>query len=152
TGNAPDGVSWDPQHKMVGVSDQRDGAVSLIADAGSGKRVQVPLGAETGNVVFDAGRGWFWVTVVTRNPPDELVAIDPTTAKVTPRIGLPGCRGAHGLRLHPNGKSAFIACEDNAVLTRVDLEGAHAVVTAKTGNGPDVLSIDPGLGWLYVAA
>jgi hypothetical protein len=29
---------------------------------------------------------------------------------------------------------------------------AHAVTTAPSGTGPDVLSIDTGLGWLYLAA
>jgi DNA-binding beta-propeller fold protein YncE len=152
TGNAPDGVGWDATHKTVGVSDQRDGALSLIADSGSGKRTQVPLGAETGNVVYDAARGWFWITVVKPSPPDQLVAVDPTTAKVVTSIALAGCSGAHGLRLHPDGRSALIACESNDVLARVDLDGAHAITTGKTGSGPDVLSIDPGLGWLYVAA
>lgn len=152
TGNAPDGVGWDPVHKIVGVSDQGDGAVSLLAGAGSGARTPVKLGAETGNVVFDAGRGWFWAAVVNGTPPDELVAIDPSSATVTTRIPLPGCSGAHGLRIHPDGKSAFVACESNDVLARVDLEGAHAVVTSATGSGPDVLAIDAGLGWLYVAA
>jgi DNA-binding beta-propeller fold protein YncE len=60
TGNSPDGVGWDPTHKVVGVSDQGDGALSLIADSGSGTRTPVPLGTETGNVVFDQPRGWFW--------------------------------------------------------------------------------------------
>jgi DNA-binding beta-propeller fold protein YncE len=152
TGNAPDGVSWDPTHKMVGVSDQGDGALSIIADSGSGARTQVKLGTETGNVVYDAARGWFWITVVAASPPDKLVAVDPTTAKVAMSIDLPGCSGAHGLRLHPDGQSALIACESNDTLARVDLGGAHAVSTGKTGAGPDVLSIDPGLGWLYVAA
>jgi len=152
TGHGPDGVAWDPAHKTVGVSDQNDGALSLIADAGDGKRVQVALGHETGNVVFDSVRGWFWITVVTTSPPDQLGAVDPPAAKVTMRISLPGCNGAHGLRLHPDGGSAFIACESNSVLTRVDLNGAHSVAKAPTGDGPDVLSIDPGLGWLYVAA
>jgi hypothetical protein len=46
----------------------------------------------------------------------------------------------------------LIACESNNVLARVDLGGTHAVTTGPAGNGPDVLSIDPGLGWLYVAA
>jgi DNA-binding beta-propeller fold protein YncE len=137
---------------MVGVSDQADGAVSLIASAGSGARKQVPLGVETGNVVFDASRGLFWATAVQASPPDRLVAIDPVAASVTMRIDLPGCDGAHGLRLHPDGKSAFVACEKNDTLARVDLGGAHAVTTAKTGSGPDVLSVDPGLGLLYVAA
>ena len=152
TGRAPDGIGWDPTHKMVGVSDQGDGALSILADSGSGARRQVPLGSETGNVVFDVARGWFWITAVAAVAPDKLFAVDPVTAKVAAAIDLPGCGGAHGLRLHPDGKSALIACEGNDVLARVALGGDHAVVRAKTGRGPDVLAIDPGLGWLYVAA
>ena len=152
TGNGPDGVGYDPVDRVVAVSDQHDGAVSLIAGAGSGQRTQVALGTETGNVVFDAGRRAFWAAVVTASPPDQLAAIDPVTATVTTRIDLPGCTGAHGVRLHPDGQSAFVACEGNDVLARVDLGGAHAVVTSPTGSGPDVLSVDPGLGWLYMAA
>ena len=152
TGHAPDGVAWDPTHKMVGVSDQQDGALSIIPDSGSGVRKQVKLGTETGNVVYDAARGWFWITVNTDSPPDQLVAVDPTTAKIATSIPLPGCDGAHGLRIHPDGQSALIACEGNDTLARVDLGGAHKVSIAATGAGPDVLAIDPGLGWLYVAA
>lgn len=152
TGKAPDGVAWDPTHKVVGVSDQGDGALSLIADSGSGARQQVPLGSETGNVVFDVSRGWFWITVVGPTAPDHLVAVDPTTGQTSSKIALSGCSGAHGLRLHPDGKSAFVACESNAMLARVDLEGSRAILTAPTGSDPDVLAIDPGLGWLYVAA
>src|SRR5262249_35247117 len=118
TGNGPDGVGWDPVHRTVGVSDQHDGAVSLIRDSGSGARVQVPLGSETGNVIFDGTRNVFWVTVVTSSPPDQLVAIDPVAARATTRIPLPGCDGAHGLRLHPDAQSAFIACEGNNKLAR----------------------------------
>ena len=152
TGNAPDGVGWDPVHRTVGVSDQGDGAISLIAGSGSGARKQVPLGAETGNVVFDASRAVFWITVVAAAPPDQLVAVDPVAAKVTSSIPLPGCSGAHGLRLHPDGKSALIACEGNSKIARVDLGGGHALDLAPSGADPDVLAIDPGLGWLYVAA
>lgn len=152
TGAGPDGVGWDSTHKVVGVSDQGGGAISLIADSGSGARKQVPLGTETGNVVFDATRGVFWITVVAASPPDQLVAVDPIAAHVTARIPLPGCSGAHGLRLHPDGKSALVACEGNAKVARVDLDGAHALVVADSGKNPDVLAIDPGLGWLYVAA
>jgi hypothetical protein len=32
TGAGPAGVGWDPIHRIVGVSDQRDGAVSLLAE------------------------------------------------------------------------------------------------------------------------
>lgn len=152
TGNGPDGVGYDPVDRVVGVSDQQDGAISLIADAGSGVRTQLVLGKETGNVIFDAGRRSFWVAVVNSSPPDQLVQVDPVAQKVTTRIDLSGCSGAHGVRLHPDGRSAFVACEENSVLARVDLGGVHAVATASTGAGPDVMSIDPGLGLLYVAA
>ncbi len=152
TGTAPDGVGWDPNDKIVGVSDQGDGAISLISNAGSGPRTQVPLGSETGNVVYDAPRGIFWITVVGPTSPDQLVGIDPVAAQKTTSIPLPGCDGAHGLRIHPDGQSAFIACENNDKLARVDLGGSNAISIASTGSGPDVLSIDPGIGWLYVAA
>jgi YVTN family beta-propeller protein len=152
TGNAPDGVGYDPVDHVAGVSDQQDGAVSLIAGSGGGPRTQVPLGKETGNVIFDAGRGVFWAAVVNASPPDQLVQIDPVAKKVAARIDLPGCGGAHGMRLHPDGQSAFVACEDNSVLVRVDLGSSRVVATASTGAGPDVMAIDPGLGWLYVAA
>lgn len=152
TGNAPDGVGWDPAHKVVGVSDQGDGALSLIPNSGSGTRQQIKLGTETGNAIFDASRGMFWITVVTDKPPDQLVAIDPVAAKVMTRIDLAGCDGAHGLRLHPDGKSAFVACESNATLVRVDLDGKTIMGMGTTGAVPDVLSIDTSLGWLYVAA
>jgi YVTN family beta-propeller protein len=152
TGTAPDGDAFDPDDKIVGVSDQGDGALSLIASSGTGTRTPVKLGNETGNVVYDAGRKQFWITVVAANPPDQLVEVDPKAATVTTTIPLPGCGGAHGLRLHPDGQSAFIACEDNNKLARVDLGASHAVSLGDTGAGPDVLSIDPSLGWLYVAA
>lgn len=152
TGRSPDGVGWDPTHRIVGVSDQGDGAISLLADSGSGARTQLVLGSETGNVVFDPDRGIFWITVVVDAPPDQLVGVDPTAARVTEKIPLPGCQGAHGLRIHPDGKSAFIACEDNDQLLRVNLDGDHAVALGATGAAPDVLSIDAKLGWIYVAA
>jgi DNA-binding beta-propeller fold protein YncE len=151
-GGGPDGVGWDPADKVVGVSDQTDGAISLIPDSGNGTRKEVMLGTETGNVVFDPMRGNFWITVVASMPPDQLVAIDPVSATVKKTIDLPGCTGAHGLRIHPDGKTAFVACEGNATLARVDLDRAKVLGTSPTGAIPDVMSIDPGLAWIYVAS
>jgi YVTN family beta-propeller protein len=151
TGSSPDGDAFDPDDKIVGVSDQGDGALSLIANSGTGTRTPVPLGTETGNVVYDASRKQFWITVVKSSGPNVLVEVDPKAATVTTTIPLPGCGGAHGLRLHPDGHSAFIACEDNDKLARVDL-GTQAITIGATGAGPDVLSIDASKGWLYVSA
>lgn len=152
TGKAPDGIGWDPKDKIVGVSDQRDGAISLIPNSGEGTRKQIPLGAATGNVVYDASRSMFWITVEMTIGVDQLMGIDPVGQKIATKIDLPGCKGAHGLRIHPDNKSALIACEGNNALARVLLDGNHDIVTADTGDGPDVLSIDPGYGLLYVAA
>src|SRR5258706_2404253 len=152
TGASPDGDAYDPDDKIVGVSDQGDGALSLIADSGMGARTPVALGTETGNVVYDPKRKQFWITVVTSSPPDQLVEVDPKAATVTTSIPLPGCTGAHGLRLHPDGQSAFIACEYNNKLARVELGGSKAITLGDTGAGADVLSIDATRGWLYVAA
>jgi DNA-binding beta-propeller fold protein YncE len=151
-GQAPDGVGWDPAHRIVAVSDQGDGAISLIEGSGSGPRKQVGLGDETGNVVFDASRGVFWITVIKKALPDQLVAVDAVGARVTTSIALPNCTGAHGLRIHPDHDSALIACEGNAKVLRVELANSHAIDSAASGKNPDVLAIDPGLGWLYVAA
>jgi hypothetical protein len=96
--------------------------------------------------------GQFWITVVAASGPDQLVEVQPMTGAITTMIALPGCSGAHGLRLHPDEQSALVACEGNDVLARVDLIGDHAVSIAPTGAGPDALAVDPGLSWLYVAA
>jgi YVTN family beta-propeller protein len=152
TGRGPDGVAWDADHHVVGVSDQRAGAISLISNNGTGTRFDVGLGTETGNVVYDHSRGRFWITVVRSSPPNQLVGVDPASGRILARLDLPGCEGAHGLRIHPDGQSAFIACENNSVLLRVSLAAPYASVTARVGTDPDVLSIDTPLGWLYVAA
>jgi len=151
TGSSPDGDAYDPDDKIVGVSDQGDGALSLIANSGTGTRTPVALGTETGNVIYDTGRKQFWIPVVKSSGPNVLAEVDPKAATVTTTIALPGCGGAHGLRLHPDGKTAFIACEDNDKLARVDL-ATQAITIGATGAGPDVLSIDASKGWLYVSA
>ncbi len=149
TGGGPDGIAFDPIDHVVAVSAQHAGEVTLFADDGDGARVDVAVGNDTGNTEFHAARGNFFATVTS---PDQLVEITPA-GEVVDRIDIAGCSGAHGLRFAPDGKSALIACEVNATLARVALDDdEHAVITAGTGFAPDVLSIDPGFGWIYVAA
>jgi len=152
TGRAPDGVAWDGTDRRVGVSDQGDGTLSILSEAGLGARTVVPLGDATGNVVYDARRHRFWITVEHHGAAGTLAAIDPRRAAIERSFDLPGdCKGAHGLLLHPDGGSAFVACEDSDTLVRVDL-ATGATRTGPTGHDPDVLSLDPGLARLYVAA
>ena len=46
----------------------------------------------------------------------------------------------------------MVACEDNSKLGRVERDGADTLTLAPSGADPDVLAIDAGLGWLYLAA
>lgn len=152
-GAGPDGIAWDPAHKIVGVSDQGDGSASFIASSGLGTRSRVALGRTTGNIVFDPQRSVFWITVEEAVPPDRLVAINPVTATIETKIALPGCKSAHGLVVEPDGRHAVIACEGNSKVLRVDLvTESHPSDGSASGEDPDVMAIDPGLGWLYVAA
>lgn len=148
TGAGPDGLAYDPTSRVVAVSAQRAGEVTLLADDGDGERTNVAVGEDTGNVAFHAGKGHFFAAVVN---PDQIVEITPD-GEVVGRIDVPGCPGAHGLRFHPDGNSAIVACELGATITRVQLDGDHDVITAAASIGPDVLSIDPEFEWVYVAA
>ncbi len=151
TGSSPDGVGWDGADGVVAVSDQGDGGITLIPDDGAGTGVEYLLGDTTGNVSFDAARSRFWITVEHGSATDQLVAVDPRTGSQVAALNLPGCQGAHGLRLHPDGASAYIACENNDTVARVDLT-TGAVTTAASSAGPDVFALDAEKGWLYLAA
>lgn len=81
-----------------------------------------------------------------------LVTIDPATNRVTRRIRLPGCDGAHGVYLDTTTRRAYVACERNAHLVVVDLRSNREIARATVGSGPDVLAFDGGLQRLYVAS
>ena len=83
TGKSPDGVGWDPAHKVVGVSDQGDGALSLIPDSGHGEAQAGQARHRNRQRRVRRRRGWFWITVVGRHRVDRLVAVDPVGARVT---------------------------------------------------------------------
>ena len=76
--------------------------------------------------------------MVASTPLNEVVSADPTTHAVAQRIPLPGCAGAHGLRLAPDGTGAFVACEDNDRLLRVSLQDDHTI--ARPGLASRLLS------------
>ena len=149
TGDFPDGVAYDPGRHLVVVSNKNDGSETVL-DARIGTVLHtIHLGQEVGNVVYDPASTDMLVAV---RPPDALVRIDPRMGRVKERIKLPGCHGAHGVSVDPPRRRAFVACEDNASLSVVDLEHHRQRSLAKVGQDPDVLAFDPGLARLYVAA
>jgi DNA-binding beta-propeller fold protein YncE len=149
TGDFPDGAGYDPERHLVAVSNKNDGSETVLdARAGTVLRT-IRLGQEVGNVSYDPTSKRMLAAV---RPPDELAAFDPATGQVSQRIKLPGCHGAHGVSVDARAHRAFIACEDNARLSVVDLADHRQLSLETVGRDPDVVALDPGLARLYVAA
>jgi DNA-binding beta-propeller fold protein YncE len=148
-GAYPDGMAYAPAVRKLYVSDEH-GNTETVIDVGRNVRVAtIPLGGEVGNSQYDPVSQHVFANVQTRA---ELVEIDPATDKVVGRTPLPGAKGNHGLLVDSERRLAFIACEDNATLLVLDLRTRKIAVSFRTGNDPDVLAFDRGLGLLYVAS
>jgi YVTN family beta-propeller protein len=145
----PDGIAYAPEAKRVFVSDEHGDADAVI-DANKNLLVAtIPLGGGAGNTVYDSRSRRILVAVHEKN---ELVSIDPTTAKIIGRYSLTGIEHPHGVSLDVDERLAFIAGEQNHKLAVVDLTSMKVLATYPVGEDPDVLAFDPGLKFLYVSA
>ncbi|OUS97646.1 YncE family protein [Rhodococcus sp. NCIMB 12038] len=149
TGSYPDGIAYDPKRGTVWTTNESGGSETVLDAVTAAVRGTVDLGGDVGNVAYDRVADQMLVAVQGR---DDLAAIDPQTLTITRRLPMPGCRGAHGLALDSVARLAFVACEDNATLITVDLDGWQPTGAASVGAGPDVLAYDQGAHRLYVAA
>jgi DNA-binding beta-propeller fold protein YncE len=144
----PDGLAYAPEAKWVFVSDESGGG-ELVIDGLTDKVVgRIPLGGEAGNTKYDAGAGCLLVAVQTLN---QIVAIDPTSAKVVGRYAPVGADHPHGMYVDAPDRLLFVANQGNATLQVVDLRAMQVTTTLKVGEDPDVLAFDPEWHRLYVA-
>ena len=93
--NYPDGIAYAPDAKRVFVSDEHGDADAVIDPATNSLVTTVPLGGGAGNTIYDPGSGHILVAVHEKN---ELVAIDPSTAKILARYPVTGIESPHGNR------------------------------------------------------
>lgn len=143
-----DGLAYDPHTQHLFVSDE-SGRKDVVIDARSNRVVaRIDLGGEAGNTVYDRATGHVFVAVQTRN---ELAEIDPATNTVIRAHAVPGCLHGHGLVVDGDHQIAYVACQINAQLVRLDLRTGRAT-SAGIGLAPDVLALDGGLNRLYVAS
>jgi DNA-binding beta-propeller fold protein YncE len=145
----PDGIAYAPGPKRVFVSDEHGDADAVIDATTNSLTATIPLGGGAGNTVYDSGSGHILVAVHEKN---ELVAIDPATAKIIGRYPVTGIESPHGIALDVSARLAFVAGEDNHRLALVDLTNMQVLATYPVGKDPDVLAFDPGLRRLYVSA
>jgi DNA-binding beta-propeller fold protein YncE len=147
--NYPDGIAYAPDSKRVFVSDEHGDADAVIDAKTNALLTSIPLGGGAGNTVYDSGSGHILVAVHEKN---ELVTIDPATAKIIGRYAMTGIESPHGVALDVADRLAFVAGEENHKLAVVDLTTMKVLATHSVGEDPDVLAFDPGLKRLYVSA
>jgi DNA-binding beta-propeller fold protein YncE len=145
----PDGIAYAPGAKRVFVSDEHGDADAVIDATTNVFVTAIPLGGGAGNTVYDPSSGHILVAVHEKN---ELVAIDPATAKIIGHYPVSGIESPHGIVLDVEAKLAFVAGEDSNKVAVVDLTSMQVLATYAVGKDPDVLAFDPGLKRLYVSA
>jgi hypothetical protein len=80
-----------------------------------------------------------------------LAVIDPATDQVVGRYAVGKCKGNHGMALDSEHRRAFLACEENQLMTVIDLDKNVPIAYLPLAGGPDVIKFDPGLRRIYVA-
>ena len=68
------------------------------------------------------------------------------------RAPLPGCQGGQDLVLDEQQRVAYVDCADNATLLMLDLASMKVLSTQSVGNNPDLMTLDNGWHYLYVAS
>ncbi|GAC1598058.1 MAG: hypothetical protein NVS3B28_29980 [Candidatus Velthaea sp.] len=144
-----DGIAYDPRTQRVFVSDESGGRDTVI-DARTNRSIgNVPLGGEAGNTQYDPVSGHIFVGVQTRN---ELAEINPASLRVLKRYALPGCRSSHSVAIDARERAAYVGCQQNFQLVRLDLRSGSVTGSGGVGVGVDVLALDSKLQRLYVAS
>jgi DNA-binding beta-propeller fold protein YncE len=147
--NYPDGIAYAPAAKRVFVSDEHGDADAVIDATTNGMITTIPLGGGAGNTVYDPTSGHILVAVHEKN---ELVSIDPATAKIIGHHPVKGAESPHGIVLDVEARLAFVAGEGNNTLAVLDLTNGQVLAVYPVGKDPDVLAFDPGLREVYVSA
>jgi DNA-binding beta-propeller fold protein YncE len=147
--NYPDGLAYAPSVNRVFVSDEHGDADAVLDVANNTQIGSIPLSGGAGNTVYDQGSGKILVAVHGKN---ELVTVDPASAKVLARTRLTTLDDPHGIALDVENRLAFVAGEGNGKLAVVDLNTMQVRQTLTVGRDPDVLAFDSGTKRLYVAA
>src|SRR5437660_3289307 len=144
----PDGSAYaTPFHKLY-VSDER-GEAEAIVDVQKDEIIRtLYFDSETGMPQYDPIARKLYVNLQDQN---IFAVIDPETDKVVGRYSVGKCKGNHGMTLDPEHHRAFLACEENNLMTVFDLDKHAPIAFLPLADGPDVIKYDSGLGRIYTA-
>jgi DNA-binding beta-propeller fold protein YncE len=148
TERKPDGSAYAaPFHKLY-VSDER-GKAEAVVDVTKDEIVKtLHFNSETGMPQYDPVARKVYVNLQDEN---IFAVIDPATDEVVGRYSVGRCKGNHGMTLDPERHRAFLSCEENNLMTVLDLDKHGPIAYLPMADGPDVIKFDPGLSRIYVA-
>ena len=144
----PDGSAYAPPFRKLYVSDER-GWAEAIVDVTKDEIIKtLHFDSETGMPQYDPVARKVYVNLQDRN---IFAVIDPATDEVVGRYPVGRCDGNHGMTLDPEHHRAFLSCEENDLMTVLDLDKHEPIAYLPMADDPDVIKFDPGLGRIYVA-
>jgi YVTN family beta-propeller protein len=148
-GDSPDGLIYDQADHKIFVANEA-GQTDAVIDARTEQRIaEIPLGGDAGDIEYDAVSHRIFAVVATLN---QLVTIDPVTDTIIARAALPGCQRGQDLVLDELQRLAFVDCADNAALLMIDMTSMRVISTQSVGKNPDLMALDSGRHYLYVAS
>jgi YVTN family beta-propeller protein len=148
TESKPDGSTYAAPFQKLYVSDETAKAVAVV-DVTKDEVIDIlRFPSETGMPQYDPVARLVYVNLQSQN---IFAVIDPATDAVIDRRPVGRCHGNHGMALDPEHHRAFLACEQNNLLTVLDLDKNEPIAYLPLAEGADVVKFDPGLGRIYVA-
>jgi YVTN family beta-propeller protein len=148
TESKPDGSAYAaPFHKLY-VSDERAKAVAVVDTTRDEVLRMLRFDSETGMPQYDPVAKKIYVNLQDQN---IFAVINPENDQVVGMHPLSKCKGNHGMALDAEHRRAFLACEENSLLTVLDLDTFEPIAYLPLPGGADVVKFDPGLNRIYVA-
>ena len=144
----PVGIAYAAPFHKIYVSDEMAKAEAFVNVTADEIIKTLHFDSETGNVRYDPVSRHILVNLQDKNAVSE---IDPASDREIAQYPVGECRGNHGMALDPEHRLAFLACEDNSLMTVFSLESHQPVASLPMAEGGDVIAYDPGLGRIYVA-
>ena len=148
TESKPDGIAYAAPFHKIYVSDETAKAVAIVDVTRDEILKTLRFDSETGVPEYDPVGKRIYVNLQDQN---ILAEIDPENDQVVGMYPVGKCKGNHGMTLDPEHRRAFLACEQNSLLTVFDLEKHEPIAYFPLADGADVVKFDPGLNRIYVA-
>jgi YVTN family beta-propeller protein len=148
TGENPDAILYEPQHKEVYAFNGRSQSATVI-DAASGQvKATIPLPGKPEFAVVDVGAGRIYNNIEDKS---VVVAIDTTTHAVVATWPIAPGEEASGLAIDTAAHRLFIGC-DNKLMLMMDSTSGKVLGSVPIGAGVDANAFDPGTGLAFASS